>query len=58
MIAERRRVDEKLGLLSGPSRIHRFFARWAFRLANAPAYAERIARHGFISFDQLLERAE
>jgi GT2 family glycosyltransferase len=57
MVAERRRVDEKLGLLAGPSRRQRLFARWVFRLANAPVYAERVARHGFLSFDEVLARA-
>lgn len=56
LIAERHRVDEKLGLrATGLGPAHRR-ARWAFRLANLGRYAERILRHGFVSFDELLER--
>jgi len=56
MIEERARVDEKLGLLNGPGRIRQGWARLVFRAANLPVYAGRILRHGFVSFDQLLER--
>lgn len=56
MMAERALVDTKLGLLSGPGRMARLWARMIFRTANLPVYAERIARHGFVSFDQVLER--
>jgi hypothetical protein len=52
---ERRRIDEKLGLITAISWRHRA-ARLAFRIFNLPAYAERIARHGFVSFDQMLAR--
>jgi hypothetical protein len=56
MIAERARVDEKLGLIgrrpAGPMRL----ARWRFRWANLPIYTERIRRHGFLTFDELLAR--
>ena len=56
MVAERARVDEKLGLLAPrPAGVLRA-ARWRFRMANLAIYAERIRRHGFISFDELLER--
>jgi glycosyltransferase involved in cell wall biosynthesis len=56
LIAERARVDEKLGLLAPqPTHILRH-ARWRFRAANLLIYAERIRRHGFVSFDELLER--
>jgi hypothetical protein len=57
LLAERRRVDEKLGLLAPASVWQRYRARWLFRLANLPAYAERLLRHGWLSFDQVLERA-
>lgn len=58
MIAERRRVDEKLGLpVVRPTLEHRL-ARWRFRIANLPIYAERIARHGFVSFDEMLTRGQ
>ncbi len=56
MIAERLRVDAKLGLCAGRITLRHRWARWYFRFANLPAYAERIARHGFVSFDQLLAR--
>lgn len=58
MAAERARVDAKLNLLSpaGLSAAALRRARWRFRLANLPVYAERIARHGFISFDEMLAR--
>jgi len=58
MIEERSRVDEKLGLLEPRKTFRHRWARLAFRIANLPVYIERIARHGFVSFDQLLERAE
>jgi hypothetical protein len=56
MIAERGRVDEKLRLLATKFTWPHRLARWRFRLANLPTYGERIARHGFISFDELLVR--
>lgn len=56
MEAERRRVDEKLSLLCGPSSLCRAWSRWVFRFTNLPVYAERILRHGFITFDELLRR--
>lgn len=56
MDAERRRVDEKLQLRIPPGGPPRLWARLAFRCTNAPAYAERILRHGFVSFDELLVR--
>jgi hypothetical protein len=56
MMAERARVDEKLGLLAGGRSFRHSWARLVFRAANLPVYAERVARHGFVSFDELLER--
>ena len=56
MLEERARVDEKLGLLSGTQPWRRRWARAVFRLANAPIYVERMARHGFVPFDELLAR--
>lgn len=53
---ERWRVDEKLRLLAPERKRVLAWARWRFRLANLPVYAERIARHGWITFDELLER--
>jgi GT2 family glycosyltransferase len=55
METERRQIDEKLGLITPSSWRHQA-ARLAFRTFNLPVYAERIARHGFISFDQMLAR--
>jgi hypothetical protein len=55
MEAERRWIDEKLGLIT-PSSWHHQAARLAFRIFNLSVYAERIARHGFVSFDQMLAR--
>ena len=57
MLAERHRVDAKLGLLAPQPALRRGWARWRFRTANLPVYAERVARHGFVSFDELLAQA-
>ena len=56
MIAERARVDEKLGLLAPLPAAEMRRARWRFRFANLAIYAGRIRRHGFVSFDEVLER--
>lgn len=56
MVAERARVDEKLGLLAPRPAAELKRARRRFRLANAAIYAGRVARHGFVTFDELLER--
>ena len=57
LVAERARVDEKLGLLASRITLRHRWARLIFRGANLPIYAERVARHGFVSFDELLARA-
>lgn len=57
MLAERARVDEKLGLRTVGLTPRHAWARLVFRLANLPVYAERIGRHGFKSFDDLLIQA-
>lgn len=57
MLAERVRVDEKLGLLAPQPAVRRWWARGVFRGANLPVYAERVLRHGFVSFDELLAQA-
>jgi hypothetical protein len=54
MTAERARVDEKLGLLTSEKNLALRWARSRFRLANFDVYAERIWRHGWRSFDELL----
>ena len=56
MLEERKRVDEKLHLLPAKITARHRWARLVFRVSNLPVYAERIVRHGFISFDELLER--
>lgn len=56
MVAERALVDERLGLLKGVDSKEKRRARLWFRWANAWVYAERIARHGWVSFDELLTR--
>lgn len=56
MLAERNRVDEKLGLLAPKPAGALRWARWRFRIANLSVYTERIRRHGFVTFDTLLER--
>lgn len=57
MLAERAQVDVKLGLLAPQSAIRRWWARFLFRTANLPVYAERVVRHGFVSFDELLAQS-
>ena len=56
MEEERARVDVKLRLLDGGRTVRRRWARLIFRITNLPVYAERVARHGFVTFDELLER--
>lgn len=56
MSAERTLVDDRLGLLSGVGKRELRRARRWFRWANAWVYAERVARHGWVSFDELLTR--
>jgi len=58
MMEERKRVDEQLSLLPRHLAVRHYWARLCFRVANLPVYAGRIARHGFVSFDELLERGE
>jgi len=57
MLAERAQVDERLGLLAPKLTFRHHRAKLIFRAANLPVYAGRILRHGFVSFDELLERA-
>lgn len=56
MIAERKWVDTRLGLLVAPPSRTLRVARWRFRLQNLGIYLERIRRHGFVSFDTMLAR--
>jgi hypothetical protein len=57
MLAERAQVDAKLGLLAPPPALRRGWARFVFRAANLPLYVERVARHGWVTFDELLAQA-
>lgn len=57
MLDERRRVDEQLGLLAARRTARHHWARLVFRAANLSVYAGRVVRHGFVSFDGLLEGA-
>lgn len=57
MVAERAAVDQKLGLLVGQRTLRHRWARLVFRLTNVPIYADRMLRHGFVTFDQMIERA-
>ena len=56
MIAERAAVDAKLQLVEQRRTLALRWARWQFRVANLPVYAERVLRYGFASFDDVLER--
>lgn len=57
MLEERARVDEQLGLVAAKLTARHHWAKLVFRAANLPVYVGRIFRHGFVSFDELLERA-
>jgi glycosyltransferase involved in cell wall biosynthesis len=57
MVAERAAVDAKLGLVGCEPRLRRLVARMAFRTENLPIYVERVLRHGWVSFDELLSQA-
>jgi len=56
MLAERMAIDRRLGLLAQRPGLAHGWARLVFRLANLPVYAERILRHGYRTFDEVLER--
>jgi hypothetical protein len=57
MVAERSAVDAKLGLIGCEPGLRRWLARLAFRETNLPIYVERVVRHGFVSFDELLAQS-
>jgi len=57
MVAERSRVDVQLALVAPRPSWRHWLARLVFRTANLAVYAERLCRHGWISFDELLVRA-
>ena len=56
MLEERERIDRNLELLA-PKRAPRYLlARGVFRLYNASAYIERVVRHGFHSYLDVVNR--
>jgi hypothetical protein len=57
MLAEHHRVHAELALPQPITLRHRC-ARIVFRAANVPIYLERIARHGFIGFGEVLARVQ
>jgi hypothetical protein len=56
MLAERDRVDVKLGLRGVPGWWRCHSAMAVFRISNIPVYLDRIRRYGFITFDDMLTR--
>lgn len=58
MREEHERVYAKLGLAAPRKRMRHRLARLLFCLGNAPVYAERIARHGFLTFGEVLAKVE
>jgi hypothetical protein len=56
MLRERELIDRRLGLLAARRTLAHRWARLVFRSANWYVYAERIARHGWVRLDDLLER--
>ncbi len=57
MLAEHHRLHDKLQLPQPMTWRHRW-ARLVFRATNGPIYLERIARHGFIGFGEVLARVK
>jgi hypothetical protein len=58
MLAEHHRVYDKHRLPAERITLRHRWARLVFRAANVPVYAERVARHGFITFGEQLARGE
>ncbi len=58
MRAESDRVHAKLGLPAPRVTLGHRWARLVFRMANTPIYLERIARHGPITFGEMLARGQ
>ncbi len=58
MLAEHHIVYNKHRLAAERITLAHRWARFVFRLANVPVYAERIARYGFIGFGEQLARGE
>jgi glycosyltransferase involved in cell wall biosynthesis len=57
MLEEHHRLYDKHQLPQPVTLSHRW-ARLVFRAANIPVYVERIARHGFLSFGEVLAKVE
>lgn len=58
MQAESDRAHTKLSLPERPITLRHRWARLVFRASNLPIYLERIARHGPITFGELLARGQ
>jgi hypothetical protein len=58
MLAEHHRVYDKHRLPAERITLKHRWARLVFRVVNLPVYAERIARHGFITFGEQLAKGE
>jgi len=58
MQAEHERLYAKLRLPAPRLTLEHRFARFAFLLANTPVYLERIRRHGFLTFGEVLASVE
>lgn len=58
MLAEHHRVYNKLKLPAPRINVGHRLARMLFCFANVPGYAERIARHGFLTFGEVLARVQ
>jgi hypothetical protein len=57
MQEERARVDAKLQLLTPRRSWRQRRARLVFRASNLAVYAERVAWHGWLSFNEVIERS-
>jgi len=58
MEAERKKVDEKLGLRAKRKQGRHLLALMIFRVWNLPVYAGRVRRFGFVSFNEAMRRVE
>lgn len=58
MLEEHHRLYRKLKLPADRITWRHRWARLVFRIANLPVYAERVARHGFITFGEQLAKVE
>jgi hypothetical protein len=53
---ERGRVNDMFNLVTTRRTLRHQFEKLVFRVANLPAYVERIARHGWVSFEEMIAR--